>query len=226
MCTWGSNGEKCKVHGELSNSTILVLKIHSLAGNSRLMPKILCGSHLSALTAKYEGWTLHNQKLHRMASLYRANPLPSAFLPPVHVRVLMQFHCNLGCLQSPGAFPLCQIKAFGIPWSSRNKQDVLCQIITSYFWISGWHTVTIVLELFMPYSLSDLLIYYWSDPCLLLKDIRIISRPLGGEEFNISLPFQIDITSAGIGQTLAALILLLFINIQFFLTFSWLFLLR
>lgn len=72
----------------------------------------------------------------------------------------------------------------------------------------------------MPYSLSDLLIYYWSDPCLLLKDIRIISRPLGGEEFKISLPFQIDITSAGIGQTFAALILLLFINIQFFLTFS------
>lgn len=72
----------------------------------------------------------------------------------------------------------------------------------------------------MPYSLSDLLIYYWSDPYLLLTDIRIVSRPLGGEEFNISLPFQVDIISAGIGQTLAALILLLFINIQFFLTFT------
>lgn len=115
-------------------------------------------------------------------------------------------------------------RLFGMPWSSRNKQDVLCQIITSYFWISGWHTVTIVLELFMPYSLSDLVIYYWSDPYLLPTDLRIISRPLGGEEFNISLPFQIDITSAGIGQTLAALTLLLFINIQFFLTSSWLFL--
>lgn len=63
-----------------------------------------------------------------------------------------------------------------------------------------------------------LLIYYWSDPYLLLTDIRIISRPLGGERFDISFPVKIDIRSAGIGQTFVALIPLLFINIQLSLT--------
>lgn len=115
-------------------------------------------------------------------------------------------------------------RLFGVLWSSRNKQDVLCQVITSYFWIFGWHTVTIVLELLMSYSLSDLLIYYWSDPYLLLTDIRIVSIPLGGKSLTFLFHFR-WITSAGIGQFLL-LILLLFINIQFFLTFSWLFLLH
>lgn len=72
----------------------------------------------------------------------------------------------------------------------------------------------------MLYSLWHLLIDSWSDSYLLLTHIRSVSRPLGGEGVDISLLVQIDITSAGMGQTLAALIPLLFINIQLSLTSS------
>lgn len=77
-----------------------------------------------------------------------------------------------------------------LPWGIRHKQNVLCQ----EHLICTWHTGNIVLGLFMLYSLRHLLIYSWSDSYLLLTCIRSISKPLGGEGFDISSSDQYHIS--------------------------------
>lgn len=68
----------------------------------------------------------------------------------------------------------------------------------------------------MLYSLWHLLIYSWSDSYLLLTHIR--SNSMLWVEKGLTFLVQINITSAEMSQTLAALIPVLFIHIQLSLT--------